>query len=139
MGELSRMTNSQTATYSYDNDHPSAATQHHALSMLLDPVSTSHLETAVGDFTGARCLEAGAGGSHLPVWLAERVGPTGLVIATDLQPQHIPHHTRVQVLRHDLRTGQVPGGPFDIIHARLVLIHLRERLRVLAELAAQLA
>jgi SAM-dependent methyltransferase len=138
-GDLSAMTNPKAATYSYDNDHPSAAAQHNALSMLLDPVSTAHLNIAVGDLTGARCLEAGAGGSQVPVWLAERVGPTGLVVATDLQPHHISEHPQIEVLRHDLRTGPVPGGPFDVIHARLVLIHLRKRLRVLADLAAQLA
>ena len=35
-------------------------------------------------------LEIGAGGGSIARWLAERVGPTGSVLATDIDPRFIP-------------------------------------------------
>jgi hypothetical protein len=43
------------------------------------------------------------------------------------------------VLRHDLVTEPVPAPPWDLIHARLVLLHLPERVEILGRLAAALA
>ena len=31
------------------------------------------------------------------------------------------------VLRHDVGTEPAPSGPFDLIHARLVLVHVPDR------------
>jgi SAM-dependent methyltransferase len=42
------------------------------------------------------------------------------------------------VLRHDVAADDPPPGPFDLIHARLVLVHLPGRDRVLASLAGAL-
>ncbi|MBB5792460.1 SAM-dependent methyltransferase [Streptomyces caelestis] len=33
----------------------------------------------------------------------------------------------VEVLRHDVGRGDPPAGPFDLVHARLVLVHVAER------------
>lgn len=44
----------------------------------------------------------------------------------------------VEVLRHDIDDG-VPGGPYDLIHARLLLMHLSRRVEILHELADALA
>jgi SAM-dependent methyltransferase len=38
----------------------------------------------------------------------------------------------IEVLRHDITKDELPTGRFDLVHARLVLIHLPERERVLA-------
>lgn len=124
------------STYAYDNDLDIAARQHACLSAMLDPFTTGRLE-GLGDPTGWRCLEAGAGGSGVPAWLADLVGPTGAVTATDIKPRRIPAHSRVRTLTHDILTG-VPDGPYDLIHARLLLIHLTEREAVLRRLAAAL-
>ncbi len=58
----------------------------------------------------------------IATWLAERVGPTGSVLATDLKPQHIPGRANLESREHDVRTDDLPGS-FDLIHARLVLMH----------------
>ncbi|GAA0923264.1 class I SAM-dependent methyltransferase [Virgisporangium aurantiacum] len=120
--------------YAYSNAHPTAGAQLAALAAMLDPVSRQRL-VGFGDLRGKRCLVVGAGGSGLPGWLADRVGPTGSVTATDIDVRHIPHHDRMTVVEHDITTGPPPGGPWDIIHARLVLMHLAAREVVLALLA----
>jgi hypothetical protein len=44
----------------------------------------------------------------------------------------------VHVERHDIASDPVPENAYDLIHARLVFIHLPERDRILAVLAAAL-
>jgi ubiquinone/menaquinone biosynthesis C-methylase UbiE len=87
--------------------------------------------------TGIRCLEVGAGAGTVAHWLARRCGPGGEVVAVDLDPSHIPAHPQITPLAHDITTG-APQGRFDLIHARLVLGHLRRRETVLTSLAAAL-
>lgn len=89
--------------------------------------------------TGGRCLEVGAGHSRVPYWLAAIVGKYGEVVATDITARPVAlARNMVYLAPHDI-TEEVPTGPFDLIHARLVLAHLPERERVLADLAGQLA
>jgi hypothetical protein len=42
------------------------------------------------------------------------------------------------VLRHDITRDPLPAGAYDLVHARLVLLHLPERLRVLDRLVTAL-
>lgn len=126
------------APYPMDNNNPHSTVQHASLTALLDPVTTARVDGLL-DLKGARCLEAGAGGGSIAVWLAERVGPTGSVIATDIKPHQIPAHPNLTVLRHDLVTEPLPEGPFDLIHTRLVLQHLPERREILGRLTRSLA
>ncbi|WIM93599.1 methyltransferase domain-containing protein [Actinoplanes oblitus] len=121
-------------TYSFDNDDPIAALRHRLLAEILDPFTVERL-AALGDLTGRRCLEVGAGGGSIAAWLAERAGP---VLATDLKPRHLRAGAGYDVLRHDLITEPVPAPPWDLIHARLVLSHLPSRVEVLERLAASL-
>jgi SAM-dependent methyltransferase len=73
----------------------------------------------------------GAGSGSIARWLLERVGPTGHVVATDLDVSLITPllaaSTRLSVRREDI-AEQVPASPkaggFDRIHARLVLGHI---------------
>jgi ubiquinone/menaquinone biosynthesis C-methylase UbiE len=104
----------------------------------MDEFSTARLLEA-GVTAGKRCLEVGAGAGTIAVWLADQVGPTGSVIATDLKPQHVPAHPGLTTLKHNIVTDPLPEGPFDIIHARAVLQHLPQRHEVLAKLAGALA
>src|ERR687887_1034052 len=48
-----------------------------------DPTSVRRLE-ATGVDEGWRCLEVGAGRGSIARWLAQRVGPSGHVVALDL-------------------------------------------------------
>jgi SAM-dependent methyltransferase len=126
------------STYSFDNDNPEAVDRHQYLARILDPFTFTRLST-VGALTGGRCLEIGAGGGSVASWLAERVGPTGRVVATDLNTRHLPTDAGYEVLRHDVVAEPVPDGPWDLIHTRMVLLHIPERRDVLRRLAASLA
>ncbi|MER7281027.1 methyltransferase domain-containing protein [Dactylosporangium sp. NPDC000244] len=121
--------------YSFDNDDPESVGRHSHLSDILDPLTFERLGS-LGDLAGRRCLEVGAGGGSVARWLAERGAD---VLATDLNVRHLPLDAGFRVLRHDLVREPVPDGPWDVIHARLVLLHIPEREAVLERLAAALA
>ncbi|MEU4562742.1 methyltransferase [Actinoplanes sp. NPDC023936] len=126
------------AAYSFDNDDPAAALRHDLLAEILDPVTFDRLGAA-GDLRGRRCLEAGAGGGSVASRLAALTGPTGRVLATDLNPRHLPDDQGYEVSRHDLTGEPIPDPPWDLIHARLVLAHLPDREHILVRLADALA
>lgn len=126
------------ARYSFDNDDPIASGRHLLLAEVLDPFTIERL-SALGDLTGKRCLEAGAGGGSIASWLADRVGPGGSVLASDLKPHHLRTDMGYRILQHDLSTEPVPDPPWDLIHARLVLSHLPARAEILNRLARALA
>jgi SAM-dependent methyltransferase len=71
--------------------------------------------------------------------MAERTGPTGTVVAVDLDTDHIPEHPGIDVHRHDINDGLPVPGLFDVIHARLVLVHLRHREQIFQMLVDALA
>lgn len=123
--------------YVFSNRVPQADDQLNSLERFLDPVTTRRL-AELDVRPGAVCWEVGAGAGSIARWLGERVGPTGRVIATDLDPGKLLGGPNVEVRQHDIRTPPPEGGPFDLIHARLVLCHVAERLRVLDSLAEQL-
>lgn len=110
-----------------------------ALSNLFDSVTIHHLQKCdVG--CGWHCLEVGAGGGSIARWLADRVGRAGHVLATDidtrfLEPLESPN---IEVLRHNIATDSLPQGVFDLVHARLVLLHLPQREEALARMISGL-
>ncbi|WP_329250135.1 methyltransferase domain-containing protein [Streptomyces sp. NBC_01478] len=126
--------------YLFDNAAVQAAGRFSVLESRYDAASRTALErTGLGP--GWRCLEVGGGGGSLGDWLGERVGPEGEVAVTDIDPARAaarPRAGNVRVLRHDITHDPLPGDGFDLVHARLVLIHLPERLRVLELLAGAL-
>jgi ubiquinone/menaquinone biosynthesis C-methylase UbiE len=125
-------------TYAFDNDDPEAAHRHLYLAETLDEMTIACL-SGLGDLAGARCLEVGAGGGSIAGWLAAQAGPAGRVLATDLNPRYLPADGGYEVLRHDLTVEPIPDGPWDVIHVRLVLLHLPARREILGRLAAALA
>lgn len=125
-------------TYAFNNDDLESIDRHDYLSAILDGFTFARL-SSVGDLTGKRCLEVGAGGGSVARWLVDRVGPTGEVVATDLNINRLPQDAGYAVLAHDLTTDPVPAGQWDLIHARLVLLHIPERREILSRLAAALA
>jgi SAM-dependent methyltransferase len=126
--------------YPLDNDHELADEHHDGLAELLDPDTIARLDGLDTDWTTAACLEVGAGGGSIARHLADRVGAAGRVVAIDLKPQHIRAHPKLTVLAHDLTGGDpLPAGPWDLIHARLVLSHIPQREVILRRLAAALA
>src|SRR5262245_27834768 len=100
------------------------------------------LETT-GIGPGWRCLEVGGGSGSVAAWMADRVGPSGNVLVTDIDPHFMersvyrrPAH--LELRRHDIGTDPLPEQAFDLIHARLVLMHVPQRREALARLVAAL-
>jgi SAM-dependent methyltransferase len=92
-----------------------------------DPWTFATLE-AIGIESGWTCLELGAGAGTVTAFLAERVGPTGHVVATDIDTRfHGEPAANVTLLQHDIVNDLPPDGAFDLVHARAVLQHIPER------------
>lgn len=114
--------------YVWQHDLKGEADRLRLMSRLLDPSSRYHLlRTGVTD--GWRCLEVGAGNGSLSQWLAERVGPTGTVLATDLHPDLMQGigGPNLEVRAFDVVRDEPPGAPFDLVAIRALLHHLPER------------
>ena len=127
----------QERGYLLDNARTEAGDRFRALSALFDPSTRRHL-TELGVGPGRRVWEVGAGGPSLPGWLVERVGPSGRVLATDIDTSWLDGLPGCEVRTHDVGTDPTPDGPFDVVHARLVLVHLPHRDRALAAMVAAL-
>lgn len=120
--------------YLLDNRQAEAGERFVAMSELFDPVTFRHLEQ-IGISPGWACWEVGAGAPGVPRWLATQVGASGRVLATDLDTSWLPAgEIGYEVLRHEVGVDPVPAGEFDLIHARLLLVHLPRRAEVLQSL-----
>jgi 2-polyprenyl-3-methyl-5-hydroxy-6-metoxy-1,4-benzoquinol methylase len=137
-----------------------------SLADLFNPSTFRHID-ALGIQPGWRCWEVGAGGPTVPAWLARRVAPGGHVLATDIDvaalqeaidvaalPEAtgvaaLPEATGVaalpeaaepgfEVLRHDVAAERAPAAGFDLVHARLVVMHLAARGAALAAMTGAL-
>jgi SAM-dependent methyltransferase len=111
------------------------------LGTLFGPSTFRHVDD-LGIRAGWRCWEVGAGGPTVPAWLAARVAPGGYVLATDIDVAALDEAPGAgfEVRRHDVETEPVPASPpgFDLVHARLVLMHLADRGAALAAMAGAL-
>lgn len=128
-----------TRPYLLDNAAPQAPARFRALAELYDGGTIRHLE-GCGVASGWRCLEVGGGGGSIARWLADRVSPGGRVLATDVDTRHLNAlcDPRIEVRHHDI-LEPLPEGPFDLIHARLVLNALADRDAVLHRMVGSLA
>src|SRR5215469_3396865 len=117
-----------TPEYVLDNVGRSAEAQSRELSRQYDENTIRHIEQRGIDRAWS-CLEIGGGGGSIASWLCARVGITGRVLATDLEPRFLQalSYENLEVRRHDIRTEVLPKEEFDLAHARLVLIHLPDR------------
>ncbi|ANP54397.1 SAM-dependent methyltransferase [Streptomyces griseochromogenes] len=118
--------------YLLDNRQAEAGERFDAFASLFDPTTFRHVE-ALGIGPGMRCWEVGAGGTSVVSWLAEKVGSDGRIVATDLDTSLLTAAVRppVEARVHDVGTEEPPGEGFDLVHARLVLVHVPDRARAL--------
>lgn len=88
------------------------------------PLTIAQLESLVRP--GWKCLEAGAGSGGMTVWLAERVAPGGTVLAVDLETHWLEPLRRdnIEVRAMDITTDALPADAFDLVLARMLLLHL---------------
>jgi SAM-dependent methyltransferase len=130
---------STDSPYVLDNAGKEAPDRFAALSAAFDPGTIRHFQDR-GVGSGWHCLEVGGGGGSVASWLANRVGSAGRVLVTDIDPRYLESLglLHVEVRRHDIVSDPLPEASFDLIHARLVLVHLPQREKVLARLVTAL-
>jgi SAM-dependent methyltransferase len=118
--------------YALSNDWKDARQRLGLLEEVFDPGTIRHLER-IGVGEGWRCLEAGAGSGSIADWLSRRVGPSGHVLATDINTRLLDalKGPNVEVRRHDIVADALPECGFDLIYARALLCHLPGRDRAL--------
>src|SRR5690348_17463776 len=91
----------------------------------------------VGLTPGASCLDAGCGPGETMRLMAQRVGPAGRVTGIDVDAPlgeqamamlQRAGHRQCRFIALDLAAdGPLPGAPFDLVYARLLLYHLPQR------------
>src|SRR6516164_4933170 len=125
--------------YVFDNRNEPSEKRYRELSELYDAQTIRHIEQR-GIQEGWSCLEVGAGGGSIASWLCRRVGDTGHVLATDIEPRFLQmlSFPNLEVRRHDIRIDGLPNGQFDLAHARLLLMHLPGREVALERMIAAL-
>ncbi|WP_433616969.1 methyltransferase domain-containing protein [Dactylosporangium sp. CA-139114] len=123
--------------YMFDNATDEAARQVELLADILDPHTTEVIDR-IGVRPGWRALEIGPGRGTIAAQLARRVGPTGTVVTVDLDPRHVQPAPGVEIVTGDIRTVDLEPARFDLIHVRLVLMHLPDREEILARLVGLL-
>lgn len=125
--------------YGWSNGWDRAARRLELLEHFADPKTIRHLEE-LGVDRGWSCLEVAGGGGSIARWMCQRVGPTGRVVATDLDTRFLDalRFEQLEVRRHDIRKEPLPTG-FDLVHTRALLMHLPEREQVLDALIGAVA
>jgi SAM-dependent methyltransferase len=96
------------------------------LEQLFDPASRRRRDLVR---PGWRCLEVGAGRGSMAVWLAEQVGPSGHVVATDIDITYLKRLDvpNLEVRRHNILDDPLDAlgpGSFDLVSSRLMLFWL---------------
>jgi SAM-dependent methyltransferase len=139
-----------------------ASTHFATLAALFNPGTFRRIEM-LGIGPGWRCWEVGAGGATVPRWLAQRSSPGGWVLATDRDLAALEaaaleaaaleaaaledaglHDAAgsgdggFEILQHELGADPAPHGGFDLVHARLVLMHVPDRDGALAAMITAL-
>src|SRR6478736_637427 len=129
-----------TQDYFYDHTWTQERIRLAGLEAALDQGTHEHL-TRLGAGPGRRCLEIGAGGGAVAFWLAERVAPHGVVVATDVETDFLAaeaaRYPNLEVLRHDITTEDLPTG-FDLVHARWLVEWLPDKREALGRMKAAL-
>jgi 2-polyprenyl-3-methyl-5-hydroxy-6-metoxy-1,4-benzoquinol methylase len=97
------------------------------LEALFDPSTVRRLES-VGVARGWQALEVGAGRGSIAVWLANRVGDEGRVVAADVDTSLLEELNveQIEVIRHDVLVDDFAPASFDLVHCRAVLVHLSD-------------
>jgi SAM-dependent methyltransferase len=109
------------------------------MSDLLDPLERAHLET-LGLRSGWRCLEVGCGNGSISQWLAERVGPGGVAVASDMDLQYVAgmKAANLEIRRLNILEDDVEEGSCDLVTARAVLHHVASPEKAIQRMCAAL-
>lgn len=88
--------------------------------------TTEHRLAQLPIAAGWNCLEIGAGEGYVARALAARVGGEGRVVATDINPRFLAGNElpNIEVRRHDILHDELETGRYDLVHCRMLLMHL---------------
>jgi ubiquinone/menaquinone biosynthesis C-methylase UbiE len=115
---------------------------HPTLKTWLGPVTDSMLDMAQVK-TGYRILDIAAGAGEQSITAADKVGPTGYVLATDLAPRilqyalelaKVKNITNIEVKEMDGENLTVPDESFDTVISRVGLIYFPDQQKALREM-----
>ncbi len=106
---------------------------------LTDPSTIRYLEQ-VGIKEGWRCAEIGVGAGSIARWLSNRVGNFGKVDAIDVEPAFLADLSapNIETYEQDISTTPLEQGAYDLVHLKILLMHLPDRERILDELVSAL-
>jgi SAM-dependent methyltransferase len=94
---------------------------------------------------GARVVDLGCGTGNTLCWFADQVGPEGEVTGVDLSGEQLSiakanagaaRHRNIRFIEGSIYETGLPRASFDVVHCRLVLIHLAAPLDAVREMAA---
>src|SRR5579884_3215226 len=126
--------------YLLDDDWQDARRRLALLEHWLDPGTIHQLQT-LGVGAGWRCLVVGGGGGSIVEWLCRQVGPSGCILATDVNTRFLEalDYPNLKVRRHDILADElVESAAFDLVHVRFVLMHLADPSRAVRRMVAAL-
>ncbi|MEV6849230.1 methyltransferase domain-containing protein [Actinoplanes sp. NPDC051411] len=128
---------STVSNYLFDNANEDAERQVELLAAILDV----HTELVLYDLdidTRWQCLDLGSGGGSVPTMLGRPLFAVEHVVAIDQDPRYIEQREGLEIRQADVMTADLGENVFDLIHARLLFMHLPEREQLLRRAIAAL-
>ncbi len=109
------------------------------MSALLDPVERAHI-ARLGVGPGWRCLEVGCGNGSIAQALAERVTPTGSVVASDIDISYVADLQMpcLEIRQINVLQDAIEESSYDFVVARALLHHLTPARKALERMVAAL-
>jgi 2-polyprenyl-3-methyl-5-hydroxy-6-metoxy-1,4-benzoquinol methylase len=104
-----------------------------AIAAAMDP-GTFEVFEEIGVTSDHRCVDVGAGVGSVAEWLADRSAVPAVATDIDIGWLKALRRVDIEVREHDITTGLMEERGFDLVHARTVLTHLRERHRAIQNL-----
>jgi ubiquinone/menaquinone biosynthesis C-methylase UbiE len=127
-------------SYMFDGSSTAEYERLDLMSKILDARTQASL-LDLGVREGWNCLELGGGNGSITAWLCKQVGPSGHVTSIDINSKLIDllDLPNLTVHQADLRTADLPAGPFDLVMCRALLHQIaRYAPAVLEKMAAVL-
>ena len=102
--------------------------------------TTEHRLAQLPIAAGWKCLEIGAGQGSVARSLASRVGSKGRVVATDINPRFLSDQASptIEVRRHDILQDELETEFYDLVHCRMLLMHLPDPVKAVRRMTESL-
>ena len=106
---------------------------------LYDPV-TIEILNRIGVKKSWDCLEIGGGKGSITSWLCLTTGEKGKVTAVDLDAKFLTslNFKNLEVIEADIMKLNLGDNKYDLIHARDVLVHIKQRKKLISRLVRTL-